>query len=127
MGKLIIIDYLNWHFIEATRDIALAWKNFLWFGLNYFSVPILVKTFFSHWHKYYFSYGDKWNPQRWIEAFTFNSMSRIIGAMLRFVLIISGILFELGIFLIGLIGLIAWICAPIILLAIFIFAFGLLI
>jgi hypothetical protein len=126
MEKMIILSYINWHFIEAVKDIFLAWRNFLVFGLEYFSVPTLVRTFFSHWHRYYYSYGDKWNPQRWIEAFTFNSMSRIIGAMLRVVLIFTGILFEFLIIFLGLIVILFWITAPIIVVVLFLTGLGLL-
>lgn len=119
MDKIIILSYINWHFIQAVKDIIFAWCNFLVFGLEYFSIPTLIRTLFSHWHRYYFPYGDKWNPQRWIEAFTFNSMSRVIGAMLRVVLIFVGILFELLIFVGGVVAILLWIIAPILVVALF--------
>lgn len=125
MDKIIILSYINWHFIEAVKDIYLAWKNFLVFGLDFFSVPTLIRTLFSHWHKYNYAYGDKWNPQRWIEAFTFNSMSRIIGAILRIVLICAGILFEILIFFIGIIVILLWIVTPALIVILFFIGLGL--
>ncbi len=125
MKKFILIQYLTWHFIDSPKAISKAWKNFLLFNLNYFSVPLLLRTFFSHWRKYYYSYGKGLNPGRWFEAFVFNMFSRIIGAILRTIFIIIGIAFEVLIVVAGLIILIAWILLPLLLLAVLWFGFRL--
>lgn len=112
MEKIIIAKYINWHFFGAARDIFQAWRNFLWFGINYFSVGTLIKTYFSHWHRYRSAYGKKLDFQKWVETFTFNMMSRVIGAMLRTFLILGGIIFELLIFFAGIIVLFLWLALP---------------
>lgn len=117
----IISRYLTWHFVYITKQILRGWKNSLVFNLDYFSIPILLKTFFWHWHKYYYPYGKKIDFSRYAEAFVFNSMSRIIGAILRFFFIIIGILIEIPILLIGFAVLICWIFLPIILLTLLFF------
>ncbi len=108
----IHIQYLTWHFIDMPKGILKGWKNFLVFNLNYFSVPALLETFFSHWHGYRYSYGKHFTPTRYFEAFIFNAFSRIIGIILRILLIFLGLLIEIPIFFIGLIVFLGWFILP---------------
>lgn len=117
MEKIIIPQYIVWHFFEAPKAIALAWKNFLVFGVNYFSIPTLISTFFSHFHKYYYPYGNRWDIGQWIEALVFNFISRVIGAILRAIFIVIGIIFEALIFIFGALALLVWILLPVILIS----------
>ncbi|MFH1656833.1 MAG: hypothetical protein ABH956_03680 [Candidatus Nealsonbacteria bacterium] len=128
MNRVLIIQYLYWHFLDIPKEILKAWKNFLWFNLNYFSVPTLIKTYFSYWRGYSYSYGGKWEPMRWLEAFVFNNiMSRPAGVIFRTIFIILGILFEILIFLIGIIIFIGWLLLPLLLIFGFLFGIGIMI
>ena len=89
------------------------------FGLNYFSIPTLLRTFFSHWKRYSYSYGKAFNIGRYFEAFTFNLMSRVIGAILRTFMIIIGLAAEAVLFFLGAIVVLGWMLLP------FIMIFGL--
>ena len=122
----IISLYIEWQFFDVPKGILKAWRNFLKFNLNYFSIPLLLKTFFSPWHRYRMSYGKKFAPWHYFEAFVFNSMSRIIGAFLRLFFILLGIFFEALIFFTGLIILLGWFLLPIIFIIGFLFGFSLL-
>lgn len=115
MANIILLQYLIWQFFDAPKAILKGWRNFLLFNLNYFSVPTLLKTFFSHWHKYSYSYGKGLSISRYFEAFTFNMMSRIIGAILRTGFIIIGILLEIFIVFLGLIIFLGWLVLPFVL------------
>lgn len=108
----IIYQYLVWHFFNAPAEILKGWQNYLLFGLNYFSIQTLAKTFFSHWRRYSSSYGKGFSPSRYFEAFIFNMMSRIIGAILRAFFIIIGILTEVFIAFAGGIVFFVWIILP---------------
>lgn len=116
-NKLMILQFLIWQFFDMPKAILKGWRNFLLFNLNYFSIPILLKTFFSHWHRYYFPYGKKWDPMRWIEAFVGNIFSRIIGIIFRTVFIIIGLLIEIFILIVGIIIFVSWFVLPVLLLA----------
>jgi len=126
MEKIVAIQYLTWHFIDYPKAILKGWRNFLLFNLSYFSIPVLFKTFFSHWHRYYFSYGKGFSPSRYFEAFLGNLMSRIIGAIFRTFLIIAGVLVEILIFLGGAVIFFGWFVLPLILVFGFIFGLALL-
>ena len=115
MEKIILLQYLDWYFIDSSRTILKGWKNYLLFNLNFFSIPILFKTFFSYWRKYSYSYGKFFDPARYFEAFTFNLMSRVIGAILRLFFIIVGLAAEISIFLIGFAVFIIWLVLPLLL------------
>ncbi len=108
----IFWQWLSWHFFDVSRAILRAWKNFLLFNLNYFSVPILFKTFFSYWRKYKWSYGRGFDLRRYFEAFTFNLISRILGAIVRSILIFIGINVEIFIFIGGLAVFLGWLLLP---------------
>ena len=127
MSRILFIQYLTWHFFDVPKEILQAWKNFLYFNFNYFSVPDLLKTYFSYWRGYYYPYGKKWDPMRWFEAFVFNNiMSRTIGVMFRTVFIVIGIALEIPIFLGGIIIFIGWFLLPFLLLIAFLIGVGLL-
>ena len=126
MGQNIIFQYIEWHFSDAPKSILEAWKNCLKFNFNYWSVVFLIKTFFSHWRRYRYSYGKGFDLGRYFEVLTFNVISRILGAILRSFLVVLGIFTEILVILIGLFALIFWLILPILLILGFFYGFKLL-
>ena len=126
MGQNILFQYLTWHYVDQVRGILLAWKNFLRFNLNYFSISLLLKTLFSHWRKYQWSYGRGFDIKRYAEVFFSNLISRVIGATIRFFLILIGVAAEIFIVLAGIIVFLGWLLLPVLLLAGLWFGFKLL-
>lgn len=122
----IFLQAFVWQFFDVPLGIVKAWKNFLLFGLNYFSVSTLLRTYFSYWRKYHSSYGGAFEVWKNFETFVFNSMSRIIGALLRTFFIISGIILELVIFVTGFLVFVIWLLLPFLLLTGLIFGIYLL-
>ena len=114
--------FFYWLFVESTARVARAWFFFLRFGLNFFSVPLLTRTFFSPWHRYWYGYPKDFNPVELFYAIFGNLMSRAIGVILRSVFIMLGIVFDAFVFVIGLAALVFWIALPFA--AIFIFYLG---
>jgi hypothetical protein len=108
----IFFQWLSWQFFEVPLNILKAWKNFLKFNFNYFSVPLLLKTFFSHWRKYRWSYGKGFDVGRYFEAFFSNLISRILGAIMRSILIFLGLVTEIFVFLSGIILFVGWLVLP---------------
>ncbi len=111
----MILKYFKWHYIDGTRGIFRAWKNFLRFNLDYFSIPLLFKTLFSPWRRYQWSYGRGFDFGRYFQAFLSNLISRIIGAIIRTFLILIGIMVEIFILLAGIIVLLGWLALPLLL------------
>ena len=121
LTKNIISLWLIWQFFEAPKEILKGWKNYLKFNLNYWSVPVLLKTLLSPWRRYSSTYGKGLHPWRYFETFVFNMMSRIIGAVLRVVFIVAGLFIEVLILLGGVIVFLGWLVLPVILFFGFIF------
>lgn len=112
MKENILIQYLTWHFLDSTKGLLSVWRNFLLFNLNYWSLPLLLKTFFSPWRRYQSSYGKGFNIGRFFEVFTFNTISRVMGAIMRTFLIIFGLLTEVAVVLAGAAAFLTWLFLP---------------
>jgi len=121
MSQNIFIKYLAWYFSDTSGGILKGWQNCLKFNLNHWSVPLLLKTWFSPWRRYRSSYGKAFSFTRYFEVLAFNLMSRVIGAIMRSVLIIIGLFTEVLVFLSGVAVLLTWLILPFILILTFIY------
>jgi len=122
----IFLQWLSWHFFDVPRSILIAWKNFLRFNLNYFSIPLLLKTLFSPWRRYQFTYGKGFDIGRYFTVFFSNLIFRLLGAVMRGFLIIIGLLVEIFIIFAGIIMFFGWLLFPALLIAGLIFGFKIL-
>jgi len=122
----VFLQYLFWQFLEMPGNILKAWKNFLKFNLNYFSIPLLLKTLFSPWRRYRMSYGKGFDIGRYFTAFFSNLIFRILGAIMRVFLIIIGLLVEIFLIFAGIIIFFGWIALPALLIVGLIFGFKIL-
>jgi hypothetical protein len=118
--KIILMSFLEWYFFDQPKVIFKAWVNFLKFNLEYFSIIYLLRTLFSPWRNYTWSYGRGFDFKVYLEAFVSNAISRALGAILRIILIIVGIILEILIFFLGLFLLFLWFLWPLALLFVFI-------
>lgn len=117
ISQNILVQFFSWYFYNQVRAILKAWKNFLLFNLNYFSVPVLLKTFFSHWRRYRWYYPKGLDIPVYLEVFFSNLISRFLGAIMRSFLIIIGILLEIFIVFLGIIFFFGWIFLPVFLIS----------
>ena len=119
----IFFQYLSWQFLEVPGNILNAWRNFLKFNLNYFSISFLIKTLFSPWRRYRMSYGKGFDIGRYFAALFSNLIFRLLGAIMRIILIIIGLLVEFFIIFTGAILFFGWLILPALLIAGLIFGF----
>jgi hypothetical protein len=108
----ILFSWIIFYFFDAPKGILRAWKNFLLFNLNYFSVPLLIKTFFSYWKNYKWAYPRGFDAGQYIETLIGNIISRILGAIMRIFLIIFGLVTETFLFIAAIITFFAWFILP---------------
>jgi len=123
VSQNILFQYFSWQFFDVPKKLIKAWKNFLLFNLNYFSIPLLVKTLFAPWRKYKMSYGRGFDAGRYAEAFLSNLIFRILGAIVRIFLIIIGLFVEILIIFGGIIVFFGWLILPALLIWGLIFGF----
>ena len=117
----IVSSWLAWHFYEMPRLIVFIWKDYLWFGSYFFSVPLLLATLFSPWRRYQWRYPKGFDIGEFFSSLVSNLFSRLIGACMRIVLVVFGIISQGIIFLIGLSIIIFWILLPFIVILLFLF------
>ncbi len=122
----ILIQYLQWHYIDEPKAILRAWKGFLLFNLNYWSTYSLLKTYFSPWRKYHYSYREEGaiDFKRIFKVWIANVFARTIGMIMRTFLIIAGIIAEILAVFLGIIIFIGWLFLPILLILGILYGFG---
>lgn len=108
----VAVLFLRWLFVESTIKIFKTWVFFLRFGIEIFSIPLLVRTFWYPWRRYFTGYPKGFNPALMFESFFGNIMSRVIGMILRIFFIFLGIIFDILIFAVGSIVLVLWVTGP---------------
>jgi hypothetical protein len=77
-----MISYLRWQFISAPAWLILFAWNLQHALIRFFSVPVMIKTLFSHWHKDIVSYNVG-GLSAVVFAFAWNQISRGIGFIIR--------------------------------------------
>ncbi len=122
MTNNIIISWFWWHFYEMSKFLLQVWKNFLLFGINFFSTPLLLKTLLSPWRRYNWSYPRGFDIQGYFETIASNLFSRFLGAICRLVLIIIGTVFQIFIVVAGAMIFLGWLFLPFLMLAGLLFA-----
>jgi len=108
----IFVEWFFWQFYEMPKFLFTVWNNYLNFAGNLFSVKLLLKTLFSPWRKYIWRYPKGFDITEMASTFVSNIFSRVIGAMLRVVLIIFGIVLQVVVGFVGLIALVLWVLLP---------------
>ena len=110
--RILVFQWIVWHYARAPKQIILGWFNFLSFIPRYFSFGTLLKTLFAHWRRYKDSYGRGFDIKVYARTFLLNIISRILGAIIRIVVIAAGLIVELFVFIIGLALFVFWFAWP---------------
>jgi hypothetical protein len=118
--------FLEWYLRDFPKEVFNAFKNFLKFGLYYFSIPFLLKTLFAHWHKYFWKYPRSFDIPKILEVFASNMISRLIGMIARSFLIFIGLIFEILVLFLGFLFFAFWFLLPVILFFFFVYGIYLL-
>lgn len=111
-NKSIFSEWIFWHFSETPNFLIEVWKNYLLFALNYFSLPLLLKTFLAPWKKYNWVYPKGFDVVEILNTFVSNIFSRILGAVMRSVLIVCGIIFQAFVLVAGAVVFALWMLLP---------------
>jgi len=108
----IAIVFWRWYYGEAVKDVLTGWRNYIIFSLNYFSIPLLLRTLFSPWRRDITKKPRGLDVQRIFEYVAFNSISRGLGFLVRFFTIIAGIIFSLVVVISGFVFFVIWLILP---------------
>ena len=118
----VLSYYISWHYTLALGSIYNIWTNFMWFVLNFFSMPVLLKTLFAPWWRIHEEYQKGAGIGEYFGDKVVNLIMRIVGFCIRIVTIVIGLLALLITFLAGIAFYVVWLLMPLILL--FIIGYG---
>jgi len=118
--------YVLWHYTRAWLEILHVWKNLTWFVINFFSLPQLMLSWLSPWKRMTEGRGETWNLEALASYIIIGIISRIVGAIMRTVVIFLGLVSLAIVITGGFITLLFWAVAPMIIIGFLGFGFTLL-
>lgn len=111
---LLLLDYASWHYSTALRAGFHLWMNLVLYVTHQFMIGMHARTLFAPWHRMTESRSKKWDWEDWATTVLVNTVSRLLGFLLRSVIILAGLslitLLCFGLF----IGYIVWLLAPVV-------------
>lgn len=111
--------YLGWHYSIALKDFAVIARNSQVFLYHFFSLPILLRTFFSPWRRLGEGYKKGFYPGAWLETFILNLIMRLFGIFFRFWLVLLGFLALLVGLILIILSLVLWLILPFVIIVLF--------
>lgn len=108
----LISSYVAWHYSQALTDLTRNIANIIWFLYHFFSIPILLRTFFSPFQRLDESYGKGLDLERFAGVFIVNSLMRMVGICARTMFIVAGVV-SIAVAMLGGVAIFAvWLAAP---------------
>lgn len=118
----IIPYYFTWHYGQGFISYFKIWKNLIWFLWNFFSIKILLKTFFTPFQKLKENYAGGLDIEGWLTSFAITTLMRIVGMISRGIIIILGLIILSVFIVLGFIGIFIWLTLPFIISVIIVFS-----
>lgn len=114
----MLLKFIIWHYSDGIKKFRAVWGNYIEFYWKFFSVGPLFKTLFSPWKRDVTRVMQRGlHPILWLQSFVMNIFARIIGSIVKMIVIIFAIFLEgLAIFF-GFILLLIWLLFPILIIA----------
>lgn len=109
---LVFFEYIAWHYSAGIYEFLSLWQNIHWFIYRFFSVPTLLRTLFQPFHRLQESYVRGFDPQKYFETAIINTITRLVGAFVRLVMMAIAGVMELLALLIGAIAFVLFLAAP---------------
>ncbi|KKR10441.1 MAG: clp protease ATP binding subunit [Candidatus Woesebacteria bacterium GW2011_GWA1_39_21] len=107
------MKFLAWHYTEGFSYYLRRWIYSLRYIEHYFSLPVLVRTLFYPWKRLESDdTGPGFSISRYFENLSFNLISRLIGAIVKVILILSGLFMIAFVFIGGGLGFLVWALIP---------------
>lgn len=120
----LIPYYVAWHYTRGIKDLLLLWKNFLWFVGSFFSIRVLVRTFFAPFEGLNYKYKGNFDPKDFFSTLIVNILMRLYGMVARTFVIVAGAIAYVAMLISGFTFVILWVVAPLV--AVFFLALGIL-
>jgi hypothetical protein len=108
----LLFYYLKWHYGRAPNDLFGIWKNVMWFVWHFFSVPILLRTFFSRWRRLGERYPQGPDVVGFASTFIVNVIMRGVGALVRLITLCAALAAFIAALIIGVASAVLWFVLP---------------
>ncbi len=107
------MEFLTWHYTKGLRIYLEGWKYLLGYLNHNFSLPLLLTTLFSPWKRLIDDNNTPgFDPRRIFEQITFNLISRGVGAVVRLILFLCGLVLMFIALVAGCVGFMLWLLIP---------------
>lgn len=91
--------------------------NFFWFVINFFSIYVIINTFFDPWKRMGEGYPTGLDIFGWFSTVIVNSLMRFVGVMVRTVILAISFAFLSIVFFAGVAAFLAWMFMPVVFVA----------
>lgn len=108
---MLIVGFLQWWYGAGWKRQFASWSNRLAGVNDYFSIDLLIKSWFSPFRQISAGKVEGSLSVRW-SAFVDKTISRFIGAFMRTALIILGLASLLITSVVSIVGLVGWLLVP---------------
>ena len=88
----LLVDYFDWHYRKKTMALMFTLSAYVAFIYHYFSLGILLATLFAPWKREKLRVKDIFPLGPFLEAFTFNVVSIIMGTLIRLITMLIGVI-----------------------------------
>ena len=112
-------SYFIWHYTQAIEDFIGISRNFIWFLYNFFSIPVLLKTFFSPWKRLNEAYRKVFNIEEFLSSLVVNVLMRGVGIFIRAITLLLGLASLILAFVLCTVILLGWLVLPAIVILLF--------
>ncbi len=117
-------SFFRWYIKDGLEEFFVIWKRLMVFIPKYFSVGLLLRTLFSPWHRdISFKNWRGFNLAKSVQKITWNFFARIIGAIVRVLVILFAIIVWICVGIFGGIIIFSYITAPALLILCLVFLF----
>jgi hypothetical protein len=109
----VLHHYFLWHYSRAWLEMIHVWKNFVWYTIHFFSLPHLITSWFAPWKRMVEGRGDVWNLEDLAGYVIVGLLSRIVGGLVRTVMIAIGTTALCFTVIAGALTVALWVVAPV--------------
>jgi sensor histidine kinase YesM len=119
---MILKEWFSYWYKEGLRDCWLWFRFLITSEINFFSIPLLFKTLFAPWKKDQIV-AQGLSLQETIQVLALNFVSRLVGFMIRIVVLFLSLVALLLLLLIAAFILTLWLILPFLVIGLIIFSF----
>jgi len=108
------MGFFTWHYSYGIEFYLKRYLHTLKLIIHSFSLTLLLPTLFAPWKRMVdVEKKSGFSFSRWFQQFSFNFVSRLIGAFVRLALFIAGTVLLFVVLILGALGFVIWLVLPI--------------